>query len=357
MKKKIAVIFGGQSSEHEVSRVSALSVIKNLNKDKYDILTVGITKGGEWYLYEGDSELIATGEWENNVSLIKRAVISPSSADKGLIVFENDGTVKIVKIDVFFPVLHGMYGEDGTIQGLFEMSGVPYVGCGVLASSVGMNKIFTKIVFERAGLKQTPWMAVYKKDFENIEKCIDDIEKELGFPVYVKPANAGSSVGISRVGKKEELEKALRLAAEHDRQIVVEKEIRGREVECSVLGNTEVKAGAVGEIIASGDGFYDYDEKYKSNTTELVIPADLDSKTYEKVRSEAVKAFMAIDGAGVARVDFFVRSSDGEVVINEINTLPGFTSISMYPKLWQAAGLAYDELLDEMINLAEAREK
>lgn len=357
-KKVVAVIFGGQSSEHEISRISSVSVIKNLNKEKYDILTLGITKNGEWYLYGGDVEKIEDGRWENDSDNLRKAVISPSAADKGIIVFEKNGTVSIIKTDVFFPVLHGMYGEDGTIQGLLEMSSVPYVGCGVLASSVGMNKIYTKIVFENAGLKQTPWMAVYKREMErDIENCIDRIEEKLGFPVYVKPANAGSSVGISRVSKKEDLKKALVLAAEHDRQIVVEQEIVGREVECSVLGNNEVFAGAVGEVVAPGDGFYDYDEKYKSNTTQLIIPAKLEKDVYEKVRSEAIKAFSAIDGMGVSRVDFFVRAADGEVVINEINTMPGFTSISMYPKLWNAAGKKYDVLLDEMIELAMVREK
>lgn len=357
-KKVVAVIFGGQSSEHEISRISSVSVINNLNKDKYDILTLGITKKGEWYLYSGNVDKIADGSWEKETANLKKAVISPSAADKGIIVFERDGSVNIIKIDVIFPVLHGMYGEDGTIQGLFEMSSIPYVGCGVLASSVGMNKIYTKIVFEHAGLKQAPWMPVYKREInKDINACINKIEETLGFPVYVKPANAGSSVGISRVSKKDELEKALLLAAEHDRQIVVEKEVAGREVECSVLGNAKVAAGAVGEVVAPGDGFYDYDEKYKSNTTKLIIPAKLDDAVYEKVRSEAIKAFCAIDGMGISRVDFFVRESDGEVVINEINTLPGFTSISMYPKLWEAAGKKYDCLLDEMIELAMTREK
>ena len=356
-KKTVVVIFGGQSSEHEISRISASSVIRNLNKEKYDVITIGITKNGEWYLYSGDIEKIESGEWQDDEKNLKKAVVSPSAADKGIIVFDDEKSFHIQKTDVFFPVLHGMYGEDGTIQGLFEMSSVPYVGCGVLASSVAMNKIYAKIIFENAGLVQADWTAVYKKEFSDMDACLERVEKKLGYPVYVKPANAGSSVGISRATNKDELKDALLLASEHDRQIVVEQEVSGREVECSVLGGDTVRAAEVGEIVAPGSGFYDYDEKYKKQTTKLIIPAKLDDKTYQKVRSDAVKAFCAIDGAGISRVDFFVRSSDGEVVINEINTMPGFTSISMYPKLWQAAGKEYEDLLDDMINLAFERKK
>lgn len=354
-KMKVGVIFGGQSSEHEISRLSAASVIKNLNKEKYDIKVIGITKSGKWYLYLGDTEKMEDGSWENDSKNLRKAVVSASSDDSGIIVFDEKKTY-VEKIDVFFPVLHGMYGEDGTIQGLFEMSGVPYVGCGVLASSVAMNKIYTKIIFQNAGLEQAKWTAVYKKDFSDMEKCLNKIENALEYPIYIKPANAGSSVGISRVTNRAELEEALVLAAKHDRQIVCEEEIKGREVECSVLGNEIVEAGEVGEIVAPGSGFYDYDEKYKKNTTQLIIPAKLEKDVYEKVRCDAVKAFCAIDGAGVSRVDFFV-TDDKRVIINEINTLPGFTSISMYPKLWEAAGKKYDELLDDMISLALTREK
>lgn len=356
-KETIAVIFGGQSSEHEISRLSATFVINNLSKEKYNVLTIGITKDGVWYLYNGDSSKIADGSWEDDKESLCKAVISPSSADRGLIVFKENGVVELISLDVVFPVLHGAYGEDGTIQGLLEMSAIPYVGCGVLASSVGMNKIYTKMIFEKAGLNQAKWTAVYDKNFDKIEDEIERIEVQIGFPLYVKPANAGSSVGISRVENKSELKAALLLAAKHDRQIVVEEAIVGREVECSVLGNEVVFAAEVGEVVAPGSGFYDYDEKYKSNTTQLIIPANLDENIYEEIRKSAVKAFEAIDGAGLSRVDFFVRNSDGCVIINEVNTLPGFTAISMYPKLWKAAGKDANELLEELVSLAKKRRK
>lgn len=355
-KQRICVIFGGRSSEHEVSRVSATSVIKNLDKEKYEVIMLGITKAGNWYLYSGSVDMLADGSWEKDEPNLTKAVISPSVDDKGLLVLDDKGGVRKVEIDVIFPVLHGNYGEDGTIQGLFEMSGIPYVGCGVLASCVGMNKIYTKQVFDKAGLKQAKWLAVYTKDFAKSEEIADKIEAELGYPCFVKPANAGSSVGISKVTRRKEIFAALDLAAIHDRQIVVEEMIDGHEVECAVLGNDEPKASGVGEVV-SAIGFYDYDEKYKTDTAKLLIPANIDEKTAEKVRENAVKAFAAVDGAGLSRVDFFVRHSDGEVIINEINTLPGFTSISMYPKLWEKAGIECGELLDKLIALAKTRQK
>lgn len=355
-KQKVCVIFGGQSSEHEVSRVSASSVIENLDKEKYKVYMVGITKKGKWYLYSGKVEHLHNGAWEKDKKHLKPAVISPSAADKGLLVTEVSGTVKKVKIDVIFPVLHGMYGEDGTVQGLFELCRIPYVGCGVLASSVGMNKIYMKYIFEKAGLTQAKWLPVYTKDFDKLDCIIDEIETKLGYPCFIKPANAGSSVGITKAHNREELSDGLATAAQHDRQIVVEEAVIGREVECSVLGNTDVKASVVGEIV-SAIGFYDYEEKYKTDTADLIVPAKLDGAVTEKIREHAVRAFTAIDGMGLSRVDFFVRERDGEVVINEINTLPGFTSISMYAKLWGACGLPYGALLDELIALAYTRQK
>lgn len=357
-RQKVCVIFGGQSSEHEVSRVSATYVINNLDKEKYNVLMLGITKKGAWYLYTGKVEKLADGSWEKDKKHLKHAVISPCIKDRGLLVTNDDGSIKKVKLDVIFPVLHGMYGEDGTVQGLFELSGIAYAGCGVLASSVGMNKIYAKYVFEKAGLSQAKWRAVYTKDFANMDKIIDEISSDIGYPCFVKPANAGSSVGISKVNDKTQLEDALRLAAIHDRQIVVEEAIVGHEVECAVLGNASegnVRASGVGEIV-SGIGFYDYDEKYKTDTAQLIIPANIDAKTTEKIRESAIKAFYAVDGAGLSRVDFFVTDKN-EVIINEINTLPGFTSISMYPKLWQKAGISYQKLLDEIIELTKTRQK
>lgn len=355
LKQKVCVIFGGKSSEHEVSRVSASYVIDNLDKEKYKIIKVGITKKGRWYLYSGGTKNLPDGSWEKDKKHLKKAIISPS-AGEGLLVYENDGSIKRIKIDVIFPVLHGIYGEDGTVQGLFELSEIPYVGCGVLASSVGMNKIYAKYIFDAAGLMQAKWLPFYTKDFDKISEFIKEVKEKLGYPCFVKPANAGSSVGISKAKNEKELVGALELASKHDRQIVVEEAIDGHEVECAVIGNDKKEASGVGEVV-SAIGFYDYDEKYKTDTAKLLIPADIDKDTQEKVRKSALKAFDAIDGAGLSRVDFFVRRSDGEVIINEINTLPGFTSISMYPKLWEKAGLGYDELLDKLIELAKVRQK
>jgi len=353
-KLNVCVIFGGQSSEHEVSRVSVVSVINNLDKEKYNLLLLGITKQGGWYLYHGDIDKIPTGEWEQDTDNLSPAVISPSSVHSGLLVF-NENSVNSINVDIAFPVLHGIYGEDGTIQGLFELAGIKYVGCGVLASCVGMNKIYAKIAFASAGLKQAKWVAVYKKEFGDMDGVVKRVEA-LGYPCFVKPANAGSSVGISRATDRATLIEALNTAVQHDRQIVVEEAVLGREVECSVLGNDKPRASVVGEVI-SADGFYDYDEKYKNNTAQICIPADLDNAATEKIRASALIAFKAIDGAGLSRVDFFVRHSDGAIIINEINTLPGFTSISMYTKLWKEAGVSYNELLDELIRLAAIREK
>jgi len=353
-KLNVCVIFGGQSSEHEVSRVSVVSVVNNLDKEKYNMLLLGITKQGGWYLYSGDIGKIPTGEWEQDAENLRQAVISPSPIHRGLLVLDN-GEMQNVNIDIAFPVLHGTYGEDGTMQGLFELACIKYVGCGVLASCVGMNKIYAKMAFDSVGLKQAKWVSVYKKEFGDMDSVVKRVET-LGYPCFVKPANAGSSVGISRAADRASLIEALHTAAQHDRQIVVEEAISGREVECSVLGNDTPKASVVGEII-SADGFYDYDEKYKNNTAKTCIPADLDTATAEKIRESALIAFKAIDGAGLSRVDFFVQHSDGALIINEINTLPGFTSISMYSKLWAEAGISYSELLDELIQLALIREK
>lgn len=352
---RVCVIFGGQSPEHEVSRVSAASIIENLDKDKYRIFKLGITKKGEWFLYCGKTGNISDGSWEKDTENLTRAVVSPSPVHKGLLVPGANG-MRHIKIDVFFPVLHGTYGEDGTIQGIFEMANLKYVGCGVLASAIGMNKIYAKIAFANAGLPQTKWMHVDRHEFERMDLVTQKIEESLAYPLFVKPANSGSSIGISRAADRETLINALHLAAKYDRQIVIEEAVVGREVECSVLGNYDARASIVGEII-SADGFYDYKEKYQTNTAKLCIPADLPEQIAQVVRKRAVQAFRAIDGQGLARVDFFVRSSDNEVLINEINTLPGFTSISMYPKLWEATGIMYPELLDRLIELALNREK
>jgi len=353
MKKIICVIFGGKSPEHDISCISASSVIRNLDKNKYDIHTIGITKDGKWYLYTGDVDSIESGDWKNKSDCLKKAVISPDTSDGGILVWDADG-VKTIKIDVIFPVLHGEYGEDGTIQGLFELSGIKYVGMGVAASANGMDKTLTKIVFSDAGIPQADWVTV--TDVDDIDDKIKEVEAKLGYPCFVKPTSTGSSVGVGKASDREALDKAIRYALEFGRKVLVEENIDGHEVECSVLGNKEPKAGEVGEIIPEVE-FYDFDAKYKSGTTKLQIPADVSPEIRAEIKEYAVKAFKALDGAGLSRVDFFVRYSDNKIILNEINTMPGFTSISMYPKLWAAAGIEYAELLDKLIELAESRQK
>ncbi len=352
-KKRLCVIFGGQSPEHEVSRKSVTSVLNNLNKDKYDIDVVGITKDGEWYLYTGDWSNIIGGEWEADTANKTHAVISPDAKDKALLVFTDNGVEKIHP-DVIFPVLHGEYGEDGTVQGLFELSHIPYVGMGVLASANGMDKVYSKMVFSSADIPQADWV-VYRRG-DDIVACMDEIEKKLGYPCFVKPACTGSSVGVGKAHDRAELEKALAYAAQFDRKVLIEENIDGHEVECAVLGNDDVKAAEVGEIKPTVE-FYDFDAKYNDNSTELQIPADIPADTKKKIQEYAVKAFKALDGQGLTRVDFFIKYSDGSIVLNEVNTLPGFTNISMYPKLWDACGVGYSELLDRIIALAESRVK
>ena len=350
--KKICVIFGGQSPEHDISRKSVTSVLNNLDKEKYEITMIGITKQGGWYLYDGDYADIEDGSWEKHDN--KKAVVSPDADEKCIIVFENDNTVSKIYPDVIFPVLHGEYGEDGTIQGLFELSGIKYVGMGVLASANGMDKTYTKLVFDSVGIPQADWVVVRKGD--DTEAKMDEIENKLGYPCFVKPACTGSSVGVGKAHDRAELKAALENAAQFDRKILVEENIDGHEVETAVLGNFDAEAATVGEIMPTVE-FYDFDAKYNDNSTKLQIPADLPAETIDKIREYAVRGFKALDGQGLSRVDFFVRYSDGSVVLNEINTLPGFTNISMYPKLWDAVGLGYGDLLDRLIELAEERVK
>lgn len=352
-KIKLCVIFGGESPEHSISELSVTSVIKNLNKDKYKIHMIGITQKGRWYLYTGKPENIAGGKWEKDKKHLKRAIISPDAGHGGILNLDDN---KKIKIDVVFPVLHGEFGEDGTIQGLLELANIKYVGMGVLASANSMDKTATKIVLKDAGIPQADWVVVKRNELENIEPIMDKIEKKLGYPCFVKPANTGSSVGVGKAHDRAELKEALINAAEFDRKILVEEFIDGHEVECSVLGNDNPKAAVVGEIMPTVE-FYDFDAKYSDASTKLQIPAKLPNETTEKIRKYAVEAFTALNGSGLSRVDFFVKHSDGGVVLNEINTMPGFTDISMYPKLWEAAGIGYGDLLDELIRLGTERER
>ena len=350
MKKRIAVIAGGRSSEHEVSLVSGASVIEAINTEKYDVKIIVINKDGEWLLVP-DLETLKSGKWKE--SKVK-AVISPDAKDGALIIFNDDTSVEKLTIDAVFPVLHGLYGEDGTIQGLFEMAHIPYVGCGVIASAVGMDKWYTKQVVDTTGIRQARFVPVYREELKEIDRVIDKIEKAYPYPYFVKPSNAGSSKGVSKAGNKEELKKALILAAEHDRKILVEETIVGRELECAVLGGFNAKASGVGEILAAAE-FYDFDAKYNNEESKTVLSPKLPEGKTEEIREAAVKIFKALDGYGLSRVDFFLENDTNEIVFNEINTLPGFTGISMYPMLWAEQGIDKSALVEELISLALRR--
>ena len=350
-KKKIAVLFGGCSSEHEVSCVSAFSVIQNLPRDRYDIERIGITKDGRWYRYTGPDDLIPDGKWEQS-SEKTRAFLSPDRSVRGIAVDSPNG-FQTIPVDCVFPVLHGRNGEDGTVQGLLELSGLPFVGCGTLASAICMDKAITHSQLENAGIESAKYLWFFRNRYEGegIRKIKTKIDARLGYPVFVKPANSGSSVGITKVKSEAELDAAVAVAAAESDKILVEEAVTGQEVECAVLGNSKPEAaGVVGEIVASA-AFYDYDDKYNSGKSKLNIPAHLDDSVAEEIRSTAVRAFRILGCRGFARVDFFVRNGK-EVLLNELNTIPGFTPISMYPKLWDASGVSYSELLDRLVRLS-----
>jgi len=353
MKKlRIGVVFGGQSGEHEVSLMSATSIIKVMDRSKYDIIPIGITKDGRWHVFLGDVAKIEDGSWESEAH---PAFIPPDTGYKCIVTLDN-GVETRHYIDVMFPVLHGPRGEDGTVQGLFELMNIPYVSCGVSSSAVCMDKVFTKQILSKAGLPVVNYLVFYKNDLPNkMPQIISDIEAQLGYPCFIKPANLGSSVGISKARNRESLEKALMLAAEYDRKIIVEKSIDAREIECSVLGNEEPKASLPGEIIPSNE-FYDYNAKYlDGGKSKLLIPAPLAGEQIRKIQELSIRAFKAMDCAGMARVDFLIDKISGIIYISELNTIPGFTKISMYPKMWEASGLSYKQLIDELIQLAQKR--
>lgn len=348
-KKTIAVLFGGQSSEHEVSCISATTVISNIDQSTYDIIMIGITKEGHW-LKVNTIEDITSGTWRDGKVA---AILSPDAGQKGVLFIE-DGKVTNVKIDVVFPVLHGLYGEDGTVQGLLELAKIPYVGCGVLASAVSMDKVYTKIIVDTLGIRQAEYVVVLKHELQDMKNTIEKVERKLSYPVFVKPSNAGSSQGVSKAHNRAELEKAILLAAKHDRKILIEETIIGREIECAVLATDDVRASGVGEILAAAD-FYDYEAKYNNPESKTVIGPELPEGAEEKVREAAVKIFRAVDGFGLSRVDFFLQKDTNEVIFNEINTLPGFTSISMYPMLWGEKGIDKKELVEQLIRTAYQR--
>lgn len=351
-KQRIAVLFGGASSEHEVSCVSASSVIENIPAEQYEVVCIGITKKGKWLFYPGEIEGIRNGQWEKHPDCCP-CMVTIDNAKKGIYKILSDQTLTFLPIDCFFPVLHGKNGEDGTIQGLFDMSMVPYVGCDVCASALCMDKAFAHIVLEAAGIKMAPYILVKRADRFRPEQIAQKVVDTLGFPVFVKPANAGSSVGVSKAKDENELEQAVKLAFAHDHKVLIEKAIVGIEVECAVLGNQNPEASVLGEI-TPGNEFYDYEAKYEDAGSELHIPARISQELSYRIRDIAVNAFKELDCSGLARVDFFVTSAQ-EVYLNELNTMPGFTSISMYPKLWQATGMSYSSLLDRLIQLAMER--
>ena len=349
-KKRVAILFGGASSEHDVSTVSAKGIISNINKEKYDLVLLGITKQGEWFLFDDDINLLPEDKWLGSKSL-KKAFISPDSAIHG-IVTENG---EQIYIDAVFPVLHGKNGEDGTIQGLFQLAQIPFVGCDSTSSGVCMDKAITNAVLDAVGIKQAKWLAFSAYEYGKApQEYIDLAFERLGSPIFVKPANAGSSVGISKACNEEELKNGIEIAFKEDKKVVLEEFIDGFEVECAVLGNDEPIAAEVGEVLAAAE-FYDYDAKYNNPESQTLIPASISKEKRDEVRETALKAYKTIGCEGLSRVDFFVKRDTGEVLLNEINTIPGQTPISMYPKLFEAVGVAYDELIDRLIELALER--
>ena len=345
----VCILFGGVSPEHEVSLRSAESVLNNIDESKYNVFPVGITKEGKWILYGGkDYSDLPSGRWLTHPDN-RQAAISPIRG-QGLLTFEGDCVVR-QQIDVVFPVLHGENGEDGTIQGLLQLAGIPYVGPHVAASAVAMDKTLTKLVVDQAGITQAAWHLVRRSDMgSRMEGTLDALEAKFAYPMFVKPAGTGSSVGVSKATEREDLKKALLEAGKYDDKVLVEEFIRGREIEVAVMGNESPVASVCGEI-DSGADFYDYDAKYITDTSRAYIPARIPEDLQEEIRKAAVRVFRAIGCQGLSRVDFFA-TEDGHLVLNEINTLPGFTSISMYPKLFAASGIPYSRLIDELLKLA-----
>ena len=346
-KIKVAVLFGGVSNEHDISLISATNIINAIPKDKYEVIPIGITKKGRWLFYPGDVSLIASGNWDTHPDCVP-AVILPDPMYKGIVKIV-DGTYSITKIDVVFPALHGRHGEDGNVQGLLDMAGIPYVGCGCLASAACMDKAVTHTILEANGINMAKWRTVLTSDLNRLDAVCEDIAAEFDYPLFVKPANSGSSVGVNKASSFEQLRDAIKLAFAHDKKVIVEEYIEGRELECAVFGTENPFASEIGEIISCND-FYDYEAKYILGTSGLSIPAEIDSGISSEIRAAALKAFKAMGCSGLSRIDFFLKK-DGTIILNEINTLPGFTPISMYPKLMENMGISQPELLDRLISL------
>lgn len=353
MSINIVVIFGGRSSEHEISCLSANTITKALKEDtRYTVRQIYISREGLWRYYEGDIQDL------NEAQVLEhgpQAAILPGQEKADLMVQRGE-TWEALPMDIVIPVLHGKNGEDGTIQGLLELARVPYVGCGVLASATSMDKLTTKRVVMPLGVRQARYEAVFAPELKDMDAVAERVEKALPYPVYVKPSAAGSSVGVSKAKNREELKEAFLLAAESDSRILVEETITGREIECAVLGADHPKASGVGEILAA-DTFYTYEAKYHNAESKTIVDPDLPAETVEKIRQAAYEIFRAVNGFGLARVDFFVEKESGEIVFNEINTFPGFTAISMYPMLWQHQGYSLIEVLSELIELGLERGK
>ena len=353
-KLRVGVIFGGRSGEHEVSLVSATSVITALDADKYEVVPIGITQEGRWLSSDKGLKLLKE---KTGIEQAPECFLVPEPNRQALVA-AGSGEMHSPPIDVIFPLVHGTYGEDGTLPGLLELANIPYVGAGVLASAVGMDKIVQKQIFQQEKLPVAKYIWFHSSVCrEHPERVAAIVAKSLTYPVFVKPANTGSSVGISKAHNRKELREALALAVEYDRKVIIEQGINDiREIECSVLGNDEPVASVPGEIVPSNE-FYDYNAKYVDGKSEAIIPAKLPKRVSEEVRRIALQAYRALDIAGMARVDFLVVRKSNKIYLNEVNTIPGFTSISMYPKLWEASGLGYRDLLDRLIELALERHR
>ncbi len=349
-KKRVLVLFGGASSEHEVSCRSAKMIIENIDTTRFEVVKIGITKKGHWLYYPDGTDMLTDGSWEFFSDCLP-AFISPDSSHGGIFICDEAGTYHRQKIDVVFPIIHGKNGEDGTLQGLLSMAGIPFVGSKTISSAACMDKYITNVLTEKAGIPHCKYMLVTRCELPLSEEKINEIINNLKFPLFVKPACAGSSVGVNRVTDREELLSALLTAAAHDNKILLEEGVDGIELECAVLGTTPTFASAIGEIVP-GDSFYSYDDKYSNDNPEQYIPARISDEVCKQIQNYAVKVFNVLDCKGLARVDFFLRHSDGKVLLNEINTLPGFTSISMYPKLMEYSGIGNKALLSQLIDLA-----
>lgn len=349
-KLTVGILFGGRSGEHEVSVMSAKSVYEAVDREKFRPALIGISKEGGWYLIGDGDTVFSSGVVGPNCGL--PVTIIPQPEGRRFAALEGS---PVPDLDVVFPVLHGTYGEDGTVQGLLELAEIPYVGAGVMASAVGMDKIMMKKVFRQAGLPVVDDVFVTRKGIrQDMEHALGYIEEHLSYPCFVKPANMGSSVGVAKAEDRRELSLALEEAARFDFKIIVEQGVPAREVECAVLGNEQAQCSVPGEILPAGE-FYDYEAKYKSEESQLLIPAPLAEKQVKDIQDMAARVFTALDCSGLGRVDFFVTKDTGKIYVNEINTMPGFTTISMYPKLWQASGLAYSDLITRLIDLAFER--